>query len=459
MPSVGMRTWTFCFFEYAMTIAKFACMRIDPRDFIMSPYLGCPKCGAQEYGVLSVGDNRCERRCRACWHTATVYLPEIKKKIVYVDQFTFSNIMKFLSPEVKGHNRAAADPFWKELFEILGVVCHLQLVACPNSREHQHESLTSPFYKALKHTYEHFSGGVSFHDAETIRIRQIANLARAWLRNEPADFDFNSESISSGRLHAWSDRIFVTVDGILPGIVDELRTMRSGTHKGLQEVFEGWRRERKSFKEVFDAEKTTYGQTVVRMYADDHRKREQMAIMMMRGQMPPLNDVLPSRTETLVRNLQFIFQQEVGKEQRDAKLAAFFRSGAINEVPFNLIAASMYASLAAKAAAGQKELPNQGTLTDINIISTLLPYCDAMFVDNKCRALIRDIPRDNALPYGCKVFSPNTGADFIRYLTKIRNSVTPDHLKAVEEVYGPDPMKPQSGIYGVGKHKRTSSES
>jgi hypothetical protein len=87
----------------------------------------------------------------------------------------------------------------------------------------------------------------------------------------------------------------------------------------------------------------------------------------------------------------------------------------------------MYASLAAKAAAGQKEIPNQGTATDINIVSTLLPYCDAMFVDNKCRALLQDIPRDYALPHACKVFSPNTGADFIQYLTEIRDSVTPDH--------------------------------
>jgi hypothetical protein len=142
----------------------------------MTPYLVCPKCGKQEYGVLSVGDTRCERRCRACWHTATVYLPEIRKQTVYVDQLAFSNIMKFLSPEVRGHERAAAEPFWKELFETLGVVCHLQLVACPDSREHQHESLTSPFYKALKHTYEHFSGGVTFRDAETIRIRQIVHL-------------------------------------------------------------------------------------------------------------------------------------------------------------------------------------------------------------------------------------------------------------------------------------------
>jgi hypothetical protein len=99
----------------------------------------------------------------------------------------------------------------------------------------------------------------------------------------------------------------------------------------------------------------SYGQSLLRMYADDCRKRQQMAVMMIRGQMPPLNDVLPSRTETLVSNLRFIFQQEVGKEQGDAKLAEFFKSGAVNEVPFNVIAAAMYASLALKAAAGHSE--------------------------------------------------------------------------------------------------------
>src|SRR5271170_1123317 len=157
-------------------------MRIDPRDFIMTPYLRCPKCGMQEYGVLSVSDTRCERRCRSCWYRGTVRLPEIKKKIIYIDQFAFSNIMKVLSPEVKGHERATSEPFWKELFETLGVVCHLQLVACPDSREHQHESLASPFYKSLKNTYEHFSGGVSFEDAETVRLRQLTRIAECWLK-------------------------------------------------------------------------------------------------------------------------------------------------------------------------------------------------------------------------------------------------------------------------------------
>ena len=83
---------------------------LETENHCLARRLRCPKCGTEEYGVLSVSETRCERRCRACWHTATVYLTEIKKKIVYVGQFAFSNIMKFLSPEVKGHQRAAAEP-------------------------------------------------------------------------------------------------------------------------------------------------------------------------------------------------------------------------------------------------------------------------------------------------------------------------------------------------------------
>lgn len=405
--------------------------------------------------MLSVSDKQCHRRCRACFHSGTVYLPEIKKKIVYIDQFAFSNIMKTLSPEVHGHETATSQSFWKELFEVLGVVCHLQLVACPDSREHQYESLTSPFYKALKHTYEHFSGGVSFHDAETIRIRQIAAIARSWIKNESVTFDFRPESISSGGLQEWGGRIFVTVDGILPGTVDELRTARSKSHQGLQEVFKHWQREKKSFKEVFATEKASYDRFLVQKFVEDCQKRAQMPVMMMRGQIPSLNDVLPSREESLMMSLQFIFEQEAGREQGNAKLAEFFKSGAVNEAPFNLIGAAMYASLAAKAASGQKEIPNQGTVTDINIVSTLLPYCDAMFMDNKCRALLHDIPKTHALPYPCRVFSLKTGADFMRYLTEIRDSATPDHLYLVEQVYGPDPLKPPTSIYGLGRRRKS----
>jgi hypothetical protein len=428
-------------------------MRIDPRDFIMTPYLKCPKCGAQEFGVLSVRDTRCERRCRACLNLGTQRLPAIAKKIVYIDQFAFSNIMKMLCPDVQGHEAAARQRFWKELFEILGVVRHIQLVACPDSREHERESLPSPFYKLLKRTYEHFSGGISFEDAETIRIRQIAHIARCWLKREPVVFDFNAERISSGRLHQWSDRIIVTADGVLPGTIQHLRTNRTVAHAGIQEVFAHYQKQSKTFKEFFEIEKASYTQGLIRGYLNDCKKRQQMAAQIMRGQFPSLDDALASPIENLMGNLENLFRVEVRDEGWAVALRDFLMSGAINEAPFVTISAAMFASLAVKATSGQKKLPNQGTVTDINIVSTLLPYCDAMFVDNPCRSLLHDIPKTHALPYPCRVFSLNTGAEFLHYLTEIRDSVSPDHLRLVEEVYGPDPLKPPTTISGLGKRR------
>lgn len=422
--------------------------RMDPRDFIMRPFLVCPKCGAEQFGVLNVRGSHCKRRCRACWYTADAYLPEIRKRVIYIDQFAFSNIMKTLSPDVKGHTRAKSEPFWLALFETLSVACHLQLVVCPDSKEHQSESLTSSFYKDLKRTYEHFSGGVSFYRSEAVRLRQIARLAQCWLSKEPVTYDFDAERITHGKLHVWADRIYVTVDGVLPGLANELRAARTRTQEGLREVFEFWQQEKKSFEEIFALEKAAYSQSLVKLYISQMGR---VATKLRLGEMPHLNDLLPSEAQMILEQVRFIFERTLGSTQWIAVASEFVASGAMNEAPFNVIGASMFASLAQKAASGQRRPPNQGMANDVAVVSTLLPYCDAMFVDNECRALWQDIPKTHKLSYPCALFSPNIGEDFLHYLEAIRDSATPEHLKLVSEVYGADPLKPPQSIHGVGK--------
>lgn len=39
---------------------------IDPRDWILPPYIVCPVCGEEEYGVLMITGRGYVRRCRAC---------------------------------------------------------------------------------------------------------------------------------------------------------------------------------------------------------------------------------------------------------------------------------------------------------------------------------------------------------------------------------------------------------
>lgn len=419
---------------------------IDPRDFVTPPFKKCPKCGGGEFGVLIIGGSRYTRRCRDrnCWHTESIALPEIRKNVIYIDQFAISNMMKAVNPRTKGHERAAAETFWRDLFESLDVVCKLQLVVCPDSDEHRNESLLSPFYQPLKRIYEHFSHGASFYDSETIRRFQVTRLAEAWIRGEAPCIDFDANRIAHGRLHEWQDRLMISVNTSYDDFVETLREQREKVHEGLLTVFVRWQTEKKTFDETFFEETMAYGPSILQAYVGWMRQYFEVA----KGLAPPdLETVLPPTSAYLITAIQGVFSR-AGIPQEDVwpKTVEFLQSDALVQAPFNRIAGSLFAVMARKAAAGQKEPPNRGTAADVNIVSTLLPYCDAIFVDNKCRALLNDIPKTRQLPYETKIFSPNIGSDFLSHLKEIKDSVSGDHVKLIDDVYGPDWTKPYTEI-------------
>lgn len=80
---------------------------ISARDFVTGPYVRCPACGTHDLGVLMIEQDRCYRRCRNCLYPgqaldeAALPLPPLTKKIVYLDQFVISFMMKVLDPRTR----------------------------------------------------------------------------------------------------------------------------------------------------------------------------------------------------------------------------------------------------------------------------------------------------------------------------------------------------------------------
>jgi hypothetical protein len=173
------------------------------------------------------------------------------------------------------------------------------------------------------------------------------------------------------------------------------------------------------------------------------------------GQLPATpENFLGSVNGDLVRSLEYAAQGHgLSREKGLEAIREFAASGAMNETPSTIISAALWASPAMQAASGQKKSPDEGMVTDIEVVSTLLPYCDAMFVDNKCRSLLHDIPKRHKLLHKCQVFSSKTSREFLRYLSDIRASATPEHLELLQEVYGLAVMEPPKSIYGVGARK------
>jgi transcription elongation factor Elf1 len=187
--------------------------KFDPKIFISPPYIECPKCqNKNSFGVLSVQDQRYIRRCKECWHTANFNLPKLNKKVVYLDQFVISNMMKSLNPDTKAFKKKAVDKFWTELFSKLYRLANMQLIICPDSEFHTEESLVSPYFHELKRMYELLGHGLSFYDHETIRNFQICERATNWIKAEtnPAT-QITAKSIIHGNKDAWCDRLYISM--------------------------------------------------------------------------------------------------------------------------------------------------------------------------------------------------------------------------------------------------------
>ena len=104
-------------------------------------------------------------------------------------------------------------------------------------------------------------------------------------------------------------------------------------------------------------------------------------------------------------------------------LSAFLHSPSLKLVPFNRIAAALYATVAKKAP-HQKKLPTKGFAMDVDMISCLLPYCDAMFLDVECWGYLSELKRSGRISYDARVFSLRNKEEFGDYLEELSAGVS-----------------------------------
>lgn len=104
-------------------------------------------------------------------------------------------------------------------------------------------------------------------------------------------------------------------------------------------------------------------------------------------------------------------------------------------MPFNRVAAALYATVAKKAP-HQNKLPTKGFFIDVDMISCLLPYCDAMFLDVECWSYLSELKRSGRLSYDARVFSLRNKEEFADYLEELSVVASPDHRHLVSEIYG-----------------------
>jgi len=358
-------------------------------------------------------------------------------------------MMKALNPTAKQNQKKTLDNFWLRLFQRIDSLCKLQLIICPNSLFYTCESLLSPYFESLKRMYELLSHSISFQDQETIKRFQICEHAKNWISGDSEkELDLDVHSVVSGNINDWQDKFLISIN--FPeeqDWIEELRKTREKTHKGLTQVFKRWQTEgNRTFQDWHEEESVASGRVILQNYFSHLARFSELSAGRIK---PTINDLFPPSSVTLVYSIRKIFQK-AGIKDSDIwpKIIEYLTSPSLKDVPFIRISSMLYAALARKAASGRKKPPNQGMANDIEVISLLLPYCDAMFMDNECRAYLTERPLSESVDcYHTEIFSQNTKEEFLQYLNTIESGATKEHLKKIREVYGESWSEPYITLY------------
>jgi hypothetical protein len=411
-------------------------VKFDPRLFISEPYVCCPACRSQDLGVLSIGPNSLTRRCRLCLGPpSTEALPEIRKRVVYLDQFVLSNITKTLDPRVDGHERAKLQPAWRRIYELLDVLVRAQVIVCPTFENHRTESVCSPFFPQLKWLYDHLSTGVRFRSSEYVKHVQLVEAATAYVESRASDFSPPDDGYTDGIRNGWTDRIrFVTV-GSYPPDLDQMREWRERGHENLTATFHRWQTETgQSFEFWFEEERAAFGKAHLEILLGWVLRK---ARIQAGHEQFTERDLFDPPVVRLLTDLGSVFEgYGVPQGSLLRTVEAFLLSAEAKGIPFLKISAAMYACMAKKAADGQKKPPNQGTFADVTALATLLPVCDAMVIDDKCLATLNDIPRSHRPSHTAALFSSRTLDDLVSWLERERDAIAPEHAALVARLYG-----------------------
>ena len=89
-------------------------------------------------------------------------LPPLSKKIIYIDQFALSYMVRALHPEMKATGNSEADYFWLQLYQKLDKLIKMQIIICPQSHFHLAESIVSSFLNLWKRCTSSYQEVFSF---------------------------------------------------------------------------------------------------------------------------------------------------------------------------------------------------------------------------------------------------------------------------------------------------------
>lgn len=416
------------------------------KAFVRAPFIRCPDCGAPDtFGVLMICDRHYIRRCVGCWFDQRLPLPPIEKKVIYLDQFVISNMMKELDPDRPAAAKGIKGGFYRTLFERLDRLSKLQLVVCPDSPVQDNESVVDSRYEKLRSVFRHLSHGVGLHPPEALFHRQLLRAFRKWVQPDTSEPLAERDDAFTSKRNVWLERFRIELNYKLPGLAESLRNINTKRTQHLRDVCVHWQNAPDfDFNDVFEGE---LGAIVQGPWLEYLAYAARLLATQQGEIQVDLDRLYPPESSAMISHmLGDIRRGAADSAEAFARIHEFFGSTAARSIPYARVSALFWAGIAREVRAGRSEetFPRAGMINDIDLVAAYAPFCDALFVDKQISHLAAQPELKRELAGSGQLFSLRDGEDqeFLSYLDQIEAGASAAHLDAVASVYGSDWPKP-----------------
>ncbi len=307
---------------------------------------------------------------------------------------------------------------------------------------HREESGPTGYFEAMQRIYEHFSGGATFNNHDQITRNQVCEHFANYLNGQPEIEPIAEPStIVHGELHQWQGLMQISVN-MKPGEeeVRETEKSKTETYQRFLSVFERWKKEgHKKFDDWYWEENGGFATGTMQSIQKHIQRRATLPEKVARGEEISLDDIMPPPSSSLLQAMQLTARRAGLTDQTEImqKIGEYLFSKNLDHVPAIRIGSLLYAALADQAARGRTNPPSRGVVVDVNMISSLLPYCDAIFVDKENAALLSDKRVSARLRCEARIFSLRNKEEFLTYLDEVIASAPTSHIDHLNNYYGP----------------------
>ncbi len=380
--------------------------------------------------IISISQDEVVKQCKNCRYSYSTRLPTLDKRVIYLDQFGFSELYKLRAGTRRPDKWTA---FWSEANILLKQGVNLQRLVLPCSNIHHRETIVSPFSRQLKEVQDALSGDVQFISTLEIELSQIEEFVRAFFNGEDPQISFDIDKIIRGDRNGWLPRFRITAQMNWSSFAEATRDSRDGTHRDVEGLIEQWKRQESGFDEVLESELGAY-------FASRYQALQQnLSWLECDNSDLDLFETIQAAESLVSRELELIYHYAIEAGVRSdaltTKAIEFWKWNKNREQPFGLICSYLLAALAAQFKAGRTKLPSPGLLNDITAIAAYAPYVDAMFVDNECAELLKHGRCRKDLNYKSAVFCLNDADKFLEFLKQIVDGTPADVRETVQALY------------------------